>query len=130
MLYCLSLQRTGIPIPKRNKSQSSWIPLKTKHSKQTYLYCNYQILLYTTILITSPQKHHDVDSWYGKHCQTESINILGEFIFLQANHIQLLETHELKAMSLVLFFKPHGHTCLLQTRDCKGHTVIWKSSSV
>ena len=31
----------------------------------------------------------------GKYCQTESINISGKFSFLQANHIQLLETHEL-----------------------------------
>lgn len=82
----------------------SSIKNKAKHSKQPYLYHNSQILSYTTLFITSSQKHHDIDLQYGEHCQTESINILGEFSFLQANHIQLLETHELKGMSLVLFF--------------------------
>lgn len=91
----------------------NFIKYKTKQSKQPYLSYNYQILPYTTIFISSSQKHHGIDLLCGKHCQTESINISGEFSFLQANHIQLLETHELKAMGLVLFFKPHGHPYLL-----------------
>lgn len=39
----------------------SSIKNKEKHAKQPYLYHNSQILPYTTLFITSSQKHHDID---------------------------------------------------------------------
>ena len=101
---------------RHSKKRGISIFLSSVKNKTIQTTMSNQILPYSTIFISSSQNHHHIDLWYGEHCQTESINISGEFLFLQANHIQLLETHELKAMGLVLFFKPHGHIHPLQIR--------------
>ena len=101
---------------RHSKKRGISIFLSSVKNKTIQTTMSNQIRPYSTIFISSSQNHHHLDLWYGEHCQTESINISGEFLFLQANHIQLLETHELKAMGLVLFFKPHGHTHPLQIR--------------